>query len=142
LASICELVGHGTVLSVAPERAGERPEHPRLTDVLGVPHEADVAARVAATVGDAGALVILGSRGSRRRTQLEFELYSPLVPVGSYVIVEDTAVNGHPVWAGFGSGPMEAVKGIVNERASFASDNDLERYGLTLNPSGFLRRVR
>ena len=53
---------------------------------------------------------------SRQRVR-EFELYAPLVPVGSYVIVEDTIVNGHPVWPGFGPGPMEAVKRIVNATA-------------------------
>ena len=142
LASVCELLDCGSVISVASERTGDRPIHPRLTYLDGVPHEPATAERVTKLVDGASALVILGTRGSRQRIQLEFDLYSPLVPVGSYVVVEDTVVNGHPVWSGFGSGPMEAVKSIVNERAGFASDHELERYGLTFNPGGFLRRVR
>ncbi len=142
LASMCELLGCGQVVSVGPTRAGERPSHPRLTYVDGVPHEPAIAQQVSALVDGAPGLVVLGTRGSRQRILREFELYSPLVSIGSYVIVEDTIVNGHPVWPGFGSGPMEAVKSIVNQRAGFASDHELERYGLTFNPGGFLRRVR
>jgi cephalosporin hydroxylase len=142
LASVCDLLGCGQIVSVGPTREGDRPSHPRLTYVDGVPHQPAIAERVSALVDNAPALVILGTRGSRQRILREFELYSPLVPVGSYVVVEDTIVNGHPVWPGFGSGPMEAVKSIVNERAGFASDHELERYGLTFNPGGFLRRVR
>jgi cephalosporin hydroxylase len=111
--------------------------------VQGVAHDDDTVEEVRSLVGDEPhAMVILGSRGSRQRVVAEFEAYSPLVPVGSYVIVEDTIVNGHPVWPGFGTGPMEAVKGIINERANFAPDHKLERFGLTFNPSGFLKRVR
>ena len=53
--------------------------------------------------------------------EAEFEVYSPLVPVGSYVIIEDTIVNGHPVWPGFGPGPFEAVKRILAVHALTSS---------------------
>jgi cephalosporin hydroxylase len=143
LASICELLDHGTVLSIDPTGPANRPEHPRITYVTGVSHDESTAAEVRSVVGDEPhALVILGTRGSRQRVLGEFELLAPLVPVGSYVIVEDTIVNGHPVWPGAGPGPMEAVKSIVNRRANFASDHDLEKYGLTFNPNGYLKRVR
>ncbi len=51
----------------------------------------------------------------------EFQAYAPLVPVGSYVVVADTVVNGHPVWPAFGPGPLEAVKQIL------AADGELRR---------------
>jgi cephalosporin hydroxylase len=143
LASMCDIVDHGSVLCVDPKGATGRPEHRRITYVDGVAHDPVSAERVVALTGEhPNAMVILGTRGSRQRVLAEFELYAPLVPVDSYVIVEDTIVNGHPVWPGFGAGPMEAVKGIVNQRANFASDHDLEKYGLTFNPSGYLKRVR
>jgi cephalosporin hydroxylase len=72
---------------------------------------------------------------------LEFEAYAPLVRVGSYVIVENTIVNGHPVWPGYGPGPLEAVRRILGHHGSFVQDASWEKYGLTFNPGGFLRRV-
>jgi len=64
------------------------------------------------------------------------------VPVGSYVIVENTIVNGHPVWPGFGPGPLEAVKRILAANGDFVSDTKMEKFGLTFNPDGFLKRTR
>jgi cephalosporin hydroxylase len=62
--------------------------------------------------------------------------------VGCYLIVEDTNVNGNPVRPDFGPGPMEALNAFLTGRDDFVSDPDRERFLLTLNPRGFLRRVR
>jgi cephalosporin hydroxylase len=142
LASMCDLVGHGQVLSVDPEAAEGRPEHPRLTYLTGRPHHQDVADRVREVVGDGRALVVLGSVVDRHSTSEEFERYSPLVPVGSYVVVTDTVVNGHPVWPSFGPGPFEAIKELPGTHPEFVSDTARERYGVSFNPDGFLKRVR
>jgi cephalosporin hydroxylase len=141
LASICELVGHGRVVSVDAEARPDRPVHPRITYVTGAPHTDAVADEVRGLVGAGTALVILGSVADRHRTSEEFDRYRALVPVGSYVIVTDTVVNGHPVWAGFGPGPAEAVKQILARDGSFVPDPDMVKYGLSFNPGGYLRRV-
>ena len=65
-----------------------------------------------------------------------------LVPVGSYVVIADTIVNGHPVWPEFGDGPAESVKQILNLHGEFVADPTMEKYSLTFNPGGFLKRVR
>ena len=94
-------------------------------------------------VGDEpNALVVLGSRGGRQRMVQEFDTYEDLVPVGSYVIMEDTIVGGHPVWPSFGPGPGEAVKEILNNHHDFVADLTRERYTLSFNPGGYLKRVR
>ena len=67
---------------------------------------------------------------------------TPLVPPGSYVVMEETIVNGHPVWPSFGPGPFEAARHLLAGRDDFVPDPDLERSGLTFNPQGFLKRVR
>jgi cephalosporin hydroxylase len=64
------------------------------------------------------------------------------VPVGSYVVVEETIVNGHPVWPGFGPGPFEAAKRILAVHGNFAADPKMEKFALTFNPGGFLKRLR
>jgi hypothetical protein len=67
-------------------------------------------------------------------------LYSPLVTPGSYLIVEDTNVNGHPVVPEFGPGPMEAVRDFVRQCPDFEPDLHRETFLLTFNPLGYLRR--
>jgi cephalosporin hydroxylase len=143
LASICELVGHGEVLSIDDRAAADLPSHPRLRFLAGVAHEPATVDAVRRLVGDgAKALVVLGAGADRRRTDAQFEAYSPFGPVGSYVVVTDTIVNGHPVWPAFGPGPAEAVKQILTRHGEFVGDPLMEKYSLTFNPNGFLRRVR
>ena len=144
LASICDLVGHGRVLSIDTERAGVTPPpHPRITYLTGLAHKREVAKQAAAILGDhPNAFVILGSRGARRRMHREFTTYAPHVPVGSYVVMEHTVLNGYPVDASFGPGPFEATRRILNTRGDFTADTTRERHGVTFNPGGFLRRVR
>jgi cephalosporin hydroxylase len=144
LASVCELLDHGRVVSIDPHVADNRAEHPRITYIEGQAQEPDTFARVQQLVGDTPhALLILGSLpGTNLRIEGEFNVYGGLVPVDSYVIVENTIVNGHPVWPGFGPGPLEAVKRILAQHGEFVADTAMEKYGLTFNPMGFLKRVR
>jgi cephalosporin hydroxylase len=74
--------------------------------------------------------------------QREFEAYAPLVPVGSYVVLADPAVNGNPVWAGHGPGPGDALRHILLQHGEFFMDPEPERFALTFNPGGFLKRHR
>jgi cephalosporin hydroxylase len=141
LASICDLVGRGQVLSIDDHPIEDLAEHPRIRYVRGDPATASIADEVRGVVGDrTHALVILGA-AARDKVLAAFENYAPLVPVGSYLVVEDTILNGHPVWPGFGRGPAEAVQVIINA-GEFAPDPALERYALTFNPGGFLQRIR
>jgi cephalosporin hydroxylase len=93
-------------------------------------------------VGDGRALLVLGSCVDRVKTTAEFDAYARLVRVGSYVVIADTIVNGHPVWPEFGDGPAESVKQILNLHGEFVADPTMEKYSLTFNPGGFLKRVR
>ena len=146
LADVCELVGHGQVLSIDNREVEGRPEHPRVTYLQGRAHDDEVIAEVQRIVGtagqDANALVILGTRGAQRRMHREFEVYAEFVPVGSYVVMEHTVLNGYPVDASFGPGPFEATRRILNLRGDFVPDTTRESHGLTFNPGGFLKRIR
>jgi len=70
----------------------------------------------------------------------ELEAYSPLVPSGGYLVVEDTNINGHPTYPEFGPGPMEAVDAFLRSDDRFEIDHARERFMMTLNPRGYLRR--
>ncbi|MEZ5167507.1 MAG: CmcI family methyltransferase [Acidimicrobiales bacterium] len=140
VASVCDLLDHGIVVTVS-----ERPlaiEHARVRSVVGSPHAESTAAEVKAIVGsDQRGLVILGSPGGAQAIVTEFDHYAPLVGVDSFVIIENTIVNGRPVWPGYGPGPAEAVKSITPRHGNFVQDPGPERGGLTFNPGGYLRRV-
>lgn len=143
LASICDLVGHGRVVSIGEHGDTELPAHPRLTYLDGLPDAEATIAQVRALVGpDPHALVVLGGCLPRARTVSEFEAYAPFVPVGSWVVITDTIVNGNPVWTGFGPGPLEGVKELLVSHGEFFQDPEPERYALTFNPGGFLKRTR
>jgi cephalosporin hydroxylase len=142
LASICELIDHGRVLSFRPPEMSEVPSHPRLRVLAESPSDPDVRRRVHDLVGSGNAVVVLGACADRTTTTRQFEDYADLVGVGSYVVVTDTVVNGRPVWPSFGPGPFEAVKQILGAHGEFVADPHMEKYALSFNPGGFLRRVR
>ena len=140
LASVCELLGRGEIVSVDIEER-ERPSHERVTYLTGSSTAPEIAARVLEFVGDrTKVLVILDSDHTRDHVLEELRLYSPLVDPGSYVIVEDTNINGHPVRPDFGPGPMEAVDEFLRQSPEFSIDPEREKFFLTFNPRGFLRR--
>ncbi len=71
--------------------------------------------------------------------------YSDLVSINSYFIVEDGIVDLFDHGDGLGApyyGPLTAIEEFLNNNKSFAVDSMRERYILTYNPKGFLKRTR
>jgi len=66
--------------------------------------------------------------------------YSSLVPSGGYFIVED-GICHHGLDTGPNPGPYEAIATFVAEHPEFVSDRDREPFGITWNPTGYLKRV-
>ncbi len=87
-------------------------------------------------------LVVLDSDHSHDHVLAELRAYAPLVTPDSYLVVEDTNVNGHPVYEEFGPGPMEAVQDFLKENDTFAVDVTREKFLLTFNPGGWLKKLR
>jgi cephalosporin hydroxylase len=141
LASICDLIDHGQILSISGYPLGNPPEHSRITYLHGDPAAERTAANAREIVGAGSrSLVILGGAAGPQVADA-FRNYAPLVPVGSYVVVEDTILEGNPVWPGFGSGPAVAAQQITDS-GDFVADPWFERFGLTFNVGAFLKRVR
>jgi cephalosporin hydroxylase len=142
LATVCEMLGHGQVVAVERKHSANAPRHDRIRYVTGGSVDPEVVDEIHELVGEPpNALVILGARGPARRISEEYQSYRDLVPLGGYLVVEDTIVNGHPVWPNYGPGPAEAVKGIVERRDDFVSDVSMSKYRLSFNPNGFLKRM-
>jgi len=141
LAHICDLIGNGKVVSIdISERP--RPMHRRITYLQGSSTDPEVANQALASVSKpAKVMVILDSDHTEAHVLKELEMYGPHVSPGCYLVVEDTNINGHPVRAEYGRGPFEAVQTFIASNQSFVIDLKREKYLMTFNPKGFLRRL-
>lgn len=141
LAHLCDLLGHGRVVSIDIEDR-PRPAHGRLSYLLGSSSDPKIVGRASAGVTDKDKiLVILDSDHSEQHVLQELELFAPLVKVGSYLIVEDTNINGHPTLPDFGPGPFEAVEKFLKQHPEFVVDPSREKFLMTFNPRGYLKRI-
>jgi cephalosporin hydroxylase len=91
---------------------------------------------------DGAVLLMLDSEHSEANVLAELRLYAGLVTPGSYAIVEDSNINGHPSFPEHGPGPWEAVQKFLAEDPRFRADLECQRHLLTFNPHGWLRRVQ
>lgn len=148
-ASIMELIGKGEILTIdidgskadfysAPPKIMERiyPYNGSSTNEETIDVIDDVWDEELTT------MVILDSWHSYEHVLHEMLLYRGYVSRGSYMIVEDTHVNGHPVEWEHGDGPYEAVQDFLEKIDNFVVDSLCEKYKMTFNPSGYLRRVK
>lgn len=143
LAHLLEAIGSGKVISIDINYKETRPEHPRIVYLTGSSTDPAILARVKELISAAGkVMVILDSDHSRDHVLAELRAYTPLVTLGSYLIVEDSNVNGHPADPTHGPGPMEALRDFLKENHDFSIDRTREKFLLTFNPNGYLRRIR
>jgi cephalosporin hydroxylase len=143
LASVCDLLGQGRIVTVDLRVREGLPQHPRITYLHGDSVSPAIVSAVTETVQpDESVMVILDSAHERDHVLKELHAYAPLVTKGQYLIVEDTNINGNPVITGFGPGPKEAVEAFLLEElaSEFAIDRDREKFLMTFNPGGYLIR--
>lgn len=141
MAHIMDALGTGEIISIDIKPA-ERPRHERIRYVTGSSTDAGLIADLMRGQSAGPRMVILDSDHSEEHVTRELDLLSPYVTVGSYLIVEDTNLNGYPVYPEFGPGPMEAVRRFCERHPEFAADRGREKFLLTFNPGGFLKRVK
>jgi cephalosporin hydroxylase len=142
-ATICDLLGTGRILGIDLVEQEGRPQHERVTYLNGSTVSDEVLSEVRRAAQESErVMVLLDSDHHAGHVLRELEAYSEFVTVGSYLVVEDTNINGHPVAPGFGPGPTEAVERFLAERDDFVIDRSKEKFHLTFNPGGYLRRVR
>jgi cephalosporin hydroxylase len=140
-ASLFDLMRSGEVLTVDNEIREGRPVHPRIRYLTGMSTDAAILSTVRGIADKfRRIMVILDSDHSKANVTNELELYHPFVTSGCYLVVEDTNVNGHPVYARHGPGPMEALRDFLRSHPEFAPNLSRERLGITAHPNGFLLR--
>ena len=141
LATVCDAVGNGTVISIDILKK-DYPTHKRIKYLTGSSIENDILKQIELMIqNDQKVLVILDSDHKKEHVLQEMEIYSKLVTKDSYLIVEDTNINGHPVLSDFGDGPMEAVNEFLKTHKEFIVDKEKEKLLMTFNPDGYLKRT-
>ncbi|MCK4249199.1 MAG: cephalosporin hydroxylase [Candidatus Omnitrophica bacterium] len=142
LASICDLIGCGKIITIDTVASPYRPGHMRIDYLTGSSTSKEIVDKVKAEIRDTDTvMVVLDSDHHKDHVLNELKIYSELVTKGNYLIVEDTNINGHPVDPGFGPGPMEAVEDFLEENRNFQIDRSKEKFFLTQSPKGYLKKT-
>ena len=141
-ASILDLLGRGSVITIDTCPQPNLPQHPRISYLTAssiAPETIHYVSNVI-TPNDV-VMVVLDSDHTKDHVLAELELYHRFVTKGSYMIVEDTNINGNPVLPDFGPGPMEAVKKFIQHNHEFVIDQDKHKFFFTFNPFGYLKKI-
>jgi cephalosporin hydroxylase len=142
-AHLFDLIGNGKVITIDIEARDGMPVHDRIEFVTASSSDADVFNSISNKIdAEKTVIVVLDSDHSMTHVYKEMKLWSNLVSVGSYMIVEDSNVNGHPVRHDFGPGPMEAIDKFLSEDDRFVIDESREKFFMTQNPRGYLKKVK
>lgn len=137
LASICDLIGTGEIITIDIEDL-PRPQHKRITYLLGSSTAPEIVEKVKALIKDKKkVMVILDSDHSKDHVLKELQIYNKFVTPGQYMIVEDTNVNGHPVYPEHGPGPWEALDEFLKTNSDFRESDTGSKFLLSFNPRGY-----
>lgn len=147
-ASIFDLIGNGRVYTMDIEDIPGKPRHARINfrkdsstskaTLTWLRSEIRPGERV---------MVTLDSLHTKEHVLAELDRYAPLVTPGCYLVVEDTHVR-HPIDVSGDEtlrgheGPFEAVQEWLPRHPEFERDLGREKFGMTFNPGGWLRKRR
>jgi cephalosporin hydroxylase len=136
------LAANGRVITIDALCRDGVPMHPRLTCLTGSSTSDAIVRQVQSALSPQDrTMVVLDSDHHADHVRRELDLYSPLVPPNGYLIVEDSNVTGNPVFdPRYERGPIEAIAAFLADGAPFTPDRSREKFLLTFNPKGYLRR--
>lgn len=143
-ANMLDFMGKGQVISIDPHRDDFKLVHDRVIVLTGRSDDPQILAEVAERCSGKTVFVIQDGDHSCQQVFADLNNYSPWVSVGSYFVVEDGIVDVFHDGDGLGSnkeGPLAATEKFLSGNKHFIIDQERERYILTYNPNGFLRRI-
>lgn len=143
-AHMLDVIGKGEVVTIDVDRMPDMPVHDRIKYLEGSSISDEVVAKISESAkGKKTVMVFLDSDHKKEHVIQELNIYHKFVTPGSYLIVEDSNLNGHPIYTGFGvgPGPMEAIEEFLPSHPEFQIDKSREKFLLTFNPNGFLKKL-
>jgi cephalosporin hydroxylase len=144
-AKLFDMMGtDGKIITIDVDAMPDMAQHERITYLYGSSTSGEILEKVTELIkGKSKIMVILDSDHSKDHVLKELEMYHRFVTKGCYLVVEDSNINGHPVYSGFGQGPgpMEAMEAFLPNHPEFVTDKSKEKFMMSFNPNGYLKRV-
>ena len=131
LATICEMMKQGQVITVEKENLTSALNHHRIIELKGSSIDEKILKQIKDKIQKQTALVILDSDHSYEFVLKEAEAYKDIVSKNSYLIVEDTHMQA----------TANAVSEFLKNNPQFIADKECEKFLFTFNPGGFLERI-
>lgn len=146
LAHFLDNIGHGRVIGLDLDHEGVPQavkDHPRIQFMTGDACALFPQVKCLVKKGDK-VLIIEDSSHTYENTLNVLRAYHSLVSEGSYFIVEDSIVNHGLDMPGElkKGGPYEAIEAFVKENNHFIIDRLKERFVITWNPKGYLKKIK
>ena len=145
LAHILDNIGKGRVIGLDINH-DEVPltvkKHPRIQLITGDACQSFSKVKSLIKQGEI-VLIIEDSSHTYENTLNVLRTYNSLVSKGSYFIVEDSIIHHGLDFPGkfLSGGPYEAIEVFTKENNNFVIDRAKERFVITWNPKGYLRKV-
>ena len=141
-----DILGHGTLMSLDINHGGFKAEHKRIVKITGDSTDVNIAKEVYPRIDPTDKVLIIHD-GSHKKVDIkkDFQNYSRLVTIGSYFVIEDGVMDVFD-WkdhrtSGHDCGLFAGIE-LNNENPNWIIDNECERYIITNNPQGFLKRIK
>lgn len=141
IAHILDNLNHGKIIAIDIDHSNISEvviKHPRIN--LLTLNASSAFDRVKNLINqDDNVLIIDDSSHTFENTLDLLRKYSSLIKNGNYFIVED-GICHHGLDVGPNPGPFEAIEQFARENPDFEIDRTKEKFLITWNPKGFLRR--
>lgn len=144
-AQLMELMGKGIVVAIDLFWDRFKVEHKKIVKIKGDSSKRDTFNQVKKYCVGKKVLVIHDGCHSKEHVLKDLELYADLVTKDSYLIVEDGILDIFTVdtfYAALKDGPLSAIEDFLKIDNRFIVDESREKYILTYNPKGYLKRVK
>ena len=146
LAHLLENIGQGRVISVDIDHSNFVASHARISTLTGSTQDSGIIAEIKKVCADARVMIIHDADHNKNTVLADLYAYADIVSKDSYFIVEDGVVDlfsPQSLLGGAlgGPGPLPAIREFLESDRRFVVDRDCERYLLTYNPNGYLKRI-
>jgi len=144
LSHLLDILGQGKVISLDIDRTYWSVQHPRIIEITGDSASEEIISRVYDLCENKKTMLIHDGNHEEEHVFKDLQSYADLISIGSYIVVEDGLVDVFPPGDGIGQftpGPLKAIERFLDLDKRFAVDSERERYLLTCNPQGYIKRI-